>query len=344
MSAASKLTLYSDDTQAWGLIEADALLTLAKLPDACVDAVVTDPPYGIEIAAWDGPAIRQAVRRKGERLSNGEAFERWTTRWATEASRVLKPGGHAVIFGSPRVFHRLVSGVEAGGLEVRDQLLWLYGTGVPKSRKLVGGLGTVLKPSYEPILIARKPLQDTTLRNLEKWGTGALNIEAARITSSDKPAGFWPANVALSHSPGCQPGACKPDCPLPLIDQERAARPPSRLFYCAKASRAEREAGCEQLPRNSVQLYTGKRHSPRLRHNPHPTVKPLELMRWLIRLTCPPNGLVLDAFAGSGSTGVAAVLEDRMFLGLEREAAYVDIACARLTHWAAIAAREEVLP
>ena len=305
---------------------------------------MTDPPYGIEIAAWDGPAIRQAVRRQGERLSDGEAFERWTTGWATEAARVLKPGGHAVIFGSPRVFHRLVSGVEAGGLEVRDQLLWLYGTGVPKARCLPGGLATTLKPAYEPILLARAPFTGSTPNNLSAWGTGALNIEAARITSSGEPAGFWPANVALSHSPGCRTGACQPDCPLPLIDQERTLRQPSRLLYCAKASRAEREAGCEQLPQRSVQLYTGKRHSPRLRHNPHPTVKPLELMRWLVRLVTPPGGLVLDPFTGSGTTGIAAVMEDRMFLGLEREAAYVDIACARLTHWAAIAAQEEVLP
>ncbi len=336
----TKLALYQDDTQAWGLIEADALLTLAHLPDACVDALVTDPPYGIEIAAWDGPAIRQAVRRKGERLSAGEAFERWTTRWATECCRVLKPGGHAVIFGSPRVFHRLVSGVEAGGLEVRDQLLWLYGTGVPKSRQLGKGLSTSLKPGYEPILLARKPLQGTTLRNLDEWGTGALNIDAARIGEER----YWPANIALSHAPSCTQFGCSDGCPVGQLDSTRPDLLPSRLFFCAKASRAEREAGCEQLPPSSVPIYTGKRHSPRLRHNPHPTVKPIELMRWLVRLVTPPNGLVLDPFTGSGTTGIAAVMENRMFLGLEREAPFVDVACARLTHWAAIAAQRKELP
>jgi site-specific DNA-methyltransferase (adenine-specific) len=115
---------------------------------------------------------------------------------------------------------------------------------------------------------------------------------------------------------------------------------PSRLFYCAKTSRAEREAGCEQLPKRSVQLYTGKHHPPRLIHNIHPTVKPLALMRWLVRLITPPDGLVLDPFAGSGSTGIAAVMEDRIFLGIEREGDYVDVACARLTHWAHKAMRE----
>ena len=92
----------------------------------------------------------------------GEAFERWTRAWAAEAMRVLKPGGHLLAFGAPRTFHRLVSGIEDAGLEVRDQLLWLYAQGIPKSRRLPGGLGTALKPAYEPILLARKPLEGTT--------------------------------------------------------------------------------------------------------------------------------------------------------------------------------------
>ncbi len=90
------------------------------------------------------------------RLAAPEAFERWTATWAAEAARVLKPGAHAAIFGAPRTFHRLVSGVEDSGLQVRDQLLWIYAQGMPKSGRLPGGLGTTLKPAYEPILLARK--------------------------------------------------------------------------------------------------------------------------------------------------------------------------------------------
>ena len=320
----TKLALYEDATEAWGLIEADALMLLAKLPDACVDVIVTDPPYGIAIggAAWDGTDIRRAG---SEGVGKAEAFERWTRVWATEARRVLKPGGYLVAFGAPRTVHRLVSGIEDAGLEVRDQLLWLNGQGVPKSRRWPGGLGTALKPAYEPIMLARAPLSGTTPDNLGAWGTGALNIDAARIG----PQGYWPTNVALSHGP---------DCPIELLD--RPDNGPSRLFYCAKATRLEREAGCAQLPQESVQLYTGKRNSPRLRRNTHPCVKPLALMRWLVRLACPPGGLVLDPFCGSGSTGAAAVLEGRQFLGVEREGAYVDIACARLAHWAQQAPRE----
>jgi site-specific DNA-methyltransferase (adenine-specific) len=334
MSTARKLAVYEDDTERWRLLESDALLALAKLPDACVDAIVTDPPYGIEITgeAWDGAAIRQAAG--GERLSDGEAFERWTLCWGTEARRVLKHGGHAVFFGAPRTCHRLACGIEDAGLEVRDRLLWLYAQGLPKSRRLPGGLGTALKPAYEPILLARKPLDGRTIDNLGKFGTGALNIDAARVTGSGEPEGFWPANVTLSHAPDCREGACQPDCPAALIDRGRTLRPVSRLFYCAKTSRREREAGCEQLPARLTALYTGRSRAPRVVRNIHPTVKPLKLMRWLVRLVTPPGGIVLDPFTGSGSTGAAAVLEDRRFLGIEREPDYVDIACARITHWA----------
>jgi DNA modification methylase len=314
----TKPVLYEDDTRTWHLLEADALLALAKLPDACVDAIVTDPPYGIGIGgeSWDGADIRHAA---GESLGPAEAFERWTRVWATEVRRVLKPGGYLLAFGAPRTFHRLVAGVEDSGLEVRDQLLWLYGTGIPKSQGLPGGLGTALKPAYEPILLARAPLAGTTPQNLTAWGTGALNIEAARVG----PQRYWPANMALSHAP---------ECPVELLDRPGTGL--SRLFHCTKTSRAEREAGCEQLPKRLAPLYTGRSRQPRVLRNIHPTVKPLELMRWLVKLVTPPGGVVLDPFAGSGSTGAAAVLEGRQFLGIESEGAYVDIACARLTHWA----------
>jgi DNA modification methylase len=321
----SKLAAYSDTTGRWGLVEGDALLTLAKLPEACVDAVVTDPPYGIGFhgEAWDGADLRRGA---SERVSEGAAFASWTRRWACECLRVLKPGGHLIAFGSPRTFHRLTTGIEEADLEVRDTLLWLHAQGTPKTRKLADGRATQLKPAYEPILLARKPLGGTTRRNLDTWGTGALNI--ASVHSGD----YWPAPLALSHASGCTPEACSDDCPAGLIDRMRPSLRPSRLFFCAKANKAEREAGCDALPLRDDRLYS--RPSPRLRRNIHPTVKPVALMRWLVRLAVPQDGLVLDPFAGSATTGAAAMLEGRRFLGIEREGNYVDIACARLTHWA----------
>jgi site-specific DNA-methyltransferase (adenine-specific) len=321
--------LYEDATETWGVAEADSLLLLAKLPSDSVDAIVTDPPYGIAFhdEAWDGADIYAAME-DGVPRSRGQAFERWTGRWAAECQRVLKPGGHLLAFSAPRQFHRLVCGVEDAGLEVRDQLLWLNAQGIPKSRRLTGGMGTTLKPAYEPILLARKPFDGRVLDTVDAFGTGALNIDATRIASERRPVGYWPANLVTPHAPECTADSCAPDCPIPSLPA-----PMGRLLFCAKATRREREAGCDELPERAVQVYTGKHHPPRLVRNTHPTVKPVELMRWLVRLVTPPGGLVLDPFAGSGTTGIAALLEGRMFLGIEREGAYVDIACARLTHW-----------
>jgi DNA modification methylase len=326
--SAGKLTLYEDATRTWRLIEADALMLLAKLPASSVDCVITDPPYGIQFhgEAWDGADIYRTAHKDGERLRDGEAFSRWTSQWAAECRRVLKPGGHLLAFGAPRTFHRLASGVEDAGLQIRDVLMWVYAQGAPKARKLPGGQASLLKPAYEPILLARKPLQGTTPRNLKAWGTGALNTEASRVN------GYWPAHLALSHAPGCTKARCTKECPAGLLDVAHPELRPSRLFFCAKASKQEREAGCDELPLRSDVLYS--RPAVRLRRNVHPTVKPVALMRWLVALVTPPGGVVLDPFAGSASTGIAAVMEDRVFLGIEREPKYIDIACARLAHWA----------
>jgi DNA modification methylase len=314
--------LYEDDTNAWRLVEADAMATLARLPENSVDCVVTDPPYGIGFhgEAWDGAG------KAGRQLAGGEAFAAWARTWVAECRRVLKPGGHLIAFGAPRTFHRLTTGVEDSGLEVRDVLMWVHAQGTPKARKLPGGLAAMLRPAYEPILLARKPLAGTTPLNIETWGTGALNIEASRVD------GYWPAHLALSHAPDCTDDGCTSQCPAGLLDAAHPALRPSRMFFCAKASKGEREAGCDELPLQSDLLYA--RPAERLRRNIHPTVKPLALMRWLVALVTPPGGVVLDPFTGSATTGIAAVMEDRLFVGIEREAKYIDIACARLTHWA----------
>ncbi|MGH2852715.1 MAG: DNA-methyltransferase [Solirubrobacteraceae bacterium] len=337
MSAARGRPVMYGDAVRWLLLRANSLELLPELPVSALEAVVTDPPYGIGFGgeAWDGGALTDAM-----------SFQRWTTAWASAALGALKPGGWLAAFGTPRTFHRLVAGVEDAGFEVRDQLLWLYAQGVPKSPPRSDGLGSTLKPAYEPVLLARKPLGETTLdANLARHGTGALQIDAARVARREGGRGFWPANIALSHSPRCRRGRCQPDCPVALIDTEpRPGREVSRLFFASKASRQEREAGCEALPLREVAIFPRGPGAVRVVRNAHPTVKPLALMRWLTRLLCPPGGTVLDPFAGSGSTGAACVLEGRRFVGIERDGRYVPIACARLTHWAASAAQEEVLP
>jgi site-specific DNA-methyltransferase (adenine-specific) len=305
------MTLSRDTpNERWQVRRGDAFKLLQEIPPRSVDAVVTDPPYGIGLrsAPWDAVS----------------SYESWAERWASECARVLKPGGHLLAFGAPRMVHRLAIGLEAGGLELRDQLIWLYGSGVPKSRSY-GGRASCLKPGYEPILMARAALAESVTSTDEEFGTGLLEVDAARLAG-----GRWPCNVALSHTTSCGPAGCTRACPAGMLDRSTPRSRPSRFYYCAKASRAEREAGCNHLPRRSVAVYGSRTRRPR--QNTHPTVKPVALMRWLVRLGCPPSGLVLDPFAGSGSTGIACLAEGRRFIGLEREREYAAIARARLGH------------
>ena len=319
------------------LLRGDCLEVMATLEARSVDAVVTDPPYGIAFKRndWDSKAIREAAGRSREGyLSSAEAFGVWATLWAQECRRVMKPGAFLVAFGSPRTYHRLASGIEDAGLEVRDTLMWLYGSGMSKSHRYPGGRGTTLKPAFEPIVLARRPLDGATAETIARHGTGAMNVEDARIN------GRLPANVVMSHGPDCEEGACAEECPVALADQSAAENVadtsivrPSRIFYCSKASRREREAGCEGLPAGTLDLFPNAGSGSPSR-NPHPTVKPLALMRWLVALVCPPGGLLLDPTCGSGSTGCAAAAEGRAFIGIEKEDPFVEIAAARIAHHA----------
>lgn len=331
--------LYGD-LRHWGLIEADALSLLQLLPDASIDAVVTDPPYALAFGGknWDGAGDNRY-------LSDPDGFQAFTETWAHEVKRVLKPGGYVAAFCAPRTFHRLVAGAEEAGLEVRDQLMWMFASGMPKSRRIPGGLATALKPAYEPILLARAPLAGdshgkrmTVSENLDAHGSGAMNIRATRVPRRDgSQSGYWPSHVVLSHRDDCRGGRCHRECPVPRIDSlcPQGKQALSRLFYAAKASREERDAGCEGLPAVDAPVFTGKATRPR--RNSHSTVKPIDLMRWIIRLVVPSGGVVLDPFTGSGSTGCAAVLENRQFVGIEREVEYLPIARARLAHWTELA-------
>ncbi len=332
----SRLSAVGGVDRSWQLLQGDSLTLLPELPPESVDSVICDPPYAINLQgrAWDGRTIRDsaAATSTRRRLTPNQAFQEWATSWASACMELLKPGGHLLAFGSPRTYHRLAAGIEDAGLEIRDTLMWAYASGMPKSRRLPAGRGTTLKPAWEPILLARKKPLATIQQTLRRYGTGALNIDACRIGER------WPANVLLTHHERCTPEKCARGCAVVQADQSdrrtQATAPPSRLFFCAKVSRQEREAGCEHLPGLELDLFPNAQdHPPAKARNPHPTVKPIELMRWLVRLASPAHGLVLDPFCGSGTTGIAARLEDRLFLGIEQEPAYIQIARARITHW-----------
>jgi len=325
------------------LLQGDCVEVLKELEPMSVGAVVCDPPYAIgwQGERWDSGAIREAAARHGHgRLSKPEAFEAWCGIWGSEALRVMKPGAFLLAFGSPRTHHRLAAGLEDAGLEIRDTVIWLHSRGISKSRHYAGGRATTLKPAIEPIVVARRPNEGTTEETIGRHGTGALNVEDCRVE------GRHPANAVVTHDEGCTAEACAPSCAAALLDAAAEGGEggvgtqlrPTRFLYCPKPTRTERDAGCEEFPEQAFNLLpsTGKSRPTR---NPHPTLKPIELMRWLVRLACPAGDLVLDPFMGSGTTGVAAALERRRFCGIEKEEGFVEIARARIDHWASGAGR-----
>lgn len=280
------------------------------------DAIVTDPPYHLT------KSRRAATGFVGARWDGGSvAFDVETWRAAND---VLKPGAYLVAFGSPRTFHRLTVAIEDAGFEIRDTIMWIYGSGFPKSLNLRGrheGRGTALKPAFEPIVIARKPIAEATIAaNVVVHGTGAMNIEACSIppqgSESRRYIKQWDRTRTV---PAPSVALTSPVRPVDLRNFARSARWPAnvvltdveetwgRYFYVTKASKDDRGPA-----------------------NPHPTVKPVDLVRYLTRLVTPPGGTVFDPFAGSGSTGVAAIQEGFGFAGAEMMSDYIEVARRRI--------------
>ncbi len=328
----------------------DCLEVMAGMEAGSVDAVVTDPPYGLAFM--------------GKHWDHGiPGVDFWT-----EALDVMKPSAYLLAFGGTRTWHRLACAIEDAGFEIRDTLMWLYGSGFPKGR-------ACLKPAWEPVILARKPgpmrelgIEECRIETGDNLNGGAYSggerpsFHAAphgRLQPSDytPPAGRWPANVILDEAAAAmvdgQTGnrlgyatqrhltdasdksvfgvSASPDRESVAFNDSGGA---SRFFYCPKASRAERNAGLEGMPERYTARdngYSDKLSDTKLpRANHHPTVKPLSLMRWLVRLVAREGDLVLDPFTGSGTTGVACVEEGRDFIGIERESEYVEIARRRI--------------
>ena len=375
------------------LLNGDCIEEMQKLIDdgVQVDSIVTDPPYHLQSIVdrygkegsapakdRDGLYQRQARGFMGKEWDGGDiAFRKET--WEL-ALKLLKPGGHLLAFSASRNYHRIAVAIEDAGFEIRDQIMWIYGSGFPKSLNLGDGWGTALKPAHEPIVMARKPVAEKTVAdNVLKHGTGGINIDGCRVGKeileeqiagrsnkigtferkdmiTPKREGRFPANIMHDGSDVVQdifPNSkgssgngnakvgetSKGAIPLrrgeaPLYNDEGSA---SRYFYCPKTSKSERNQGLFEFD-DKQYSHDGRKKSienPYQRNksiskNSHPTVKPVELMKYLCRLVTPKGGTVLDPFMGSGSTGVAAKDEGFNFIGIEREKEYFKISEQRI--------------
>ena len=401
------MKLYSSDEN-YKLYNGNMLDMMEVIEPNSIDAIVTDPPYELNFMnkGWD---------------NSGIAFQKETWKKCYDA---LKSGGHMLVFGGSRTFHRIACAIEDAGFEIRDTIMWLYGSGFPKSMniglaidkrngvesKVIGigksgkeethtsslnlvkggfggefeikkaqneweGWGTQLKPSYEPIIVCRKPCENSIVDNVMKYGVGGINIDECRIpleNGEDNSCGRFPANTILTYDDSDFDEVCsgfpntkssggsgeaskkstlgnfeggwgkEKDCShLGGLGDEGSA---SRYFYCAKASKRDRNEGLEEfedyvLPKNgSGKRFTvgGSKEVSLPRKNIHPTVKPTSLMQYLVRLISPKGATILDCFNGSGSTGKAVMYEnaDRnanyKYVGIELTEEYLPIAKARI--------------
>lgn len=417
------------------ILQGDNRETMKTLADNSIDAIITDPPYGIDFLgkSWD---------------ANTGALETYQ-----ECLRVLKPGGYILAFSAARTYHHLAITLEQAGFEIRDQIMWIYSSGFPKSQdigkqfdkkagkkdpnygttkysitstekedgqskyskcKLCGkgmngdtsndcsndpcglkytyqteegkqwsGWGTALKPAHEPIALARKPTKLSFADNSKEYGLGGLNIDATRIETTDKIQSHFNRNSGAPEFAGEEKNIVEVDLTISNkgrfpsnVIGEILQEDYQKYFYCPKVNRKERHIGydtnntaTESTMLNDMGGYyideqgnetkvngkniwlpqTGNIYIHGLKEeyrkwceannitsnvgNNHPTVKPVELMKYLIKLITPPNSVVLDPFNGSGSTGMAAVELGHTYIGCELDPAYVEIASKRIEAW-----------
>lgn len=471
------------------LFNGDSVEVLRQLPDNSVDSVVCDPPYGLSKEPDMAEVMRHWLAGDDYKHKGGgfmgkswDSFVPGPAIWR-ECLRVLKPGGHLLAFFGSRTYDMGTLAIRLAGFEIRDQIMWIYGSGFPKSldvskaidkqdasnskrekqliftkfirdneisaafineitqtnmgshyttsasqpsiatrehfeklrpflklevsvemekmvderseesmnmknRDVIGsdtkarstagnsalpicgegetvyktwditapatdeakqweGWGTALKPAHEPICVARKPLAGTVAANVLAHGTGGVNIDGCRIEGRER------TDYGLVNSRRTQGSTYSTPSDSADFDSTKGRWPAnfvhdglseewSRYFYCAKASKADRNyglSGDDHAPADLVDRQEGSAgmDNPRAgagrtsgSKNPHPTVKPIALMEWLVRLVTPPGGVVLDPFMGSGSTGIAAVKQGFKFVGCELSEDYFKVAQERI--------------
>lgn len=327
------------------VIEGDCFNVMKEMESNSIDFIVTDPPYGLSFMNknWD------------KVLPNINIWK--------ETLRICKPGAFMACFGGTRTFHRLTCLIEDSGWEIRDCIMWLQGQGFPKSKGC-------LKPAWEPIILARKRgpnprlnIDDSRIKTDESLISPTGKYQTTFFLNEyegQEKNGRWPANLILDEESAemldeqtgitksssnkrnnkpsenkCMSGSNTGHISYGHNDSGGA----SRFFYCAKASSRERNEGLEGIPlKNSIYSKNAKNgegiriSNSKIPHqNNHPTVKPISLMRYIIKLLSPPNDpLLLDPFCGSGSTLIAAKELGIRSIGIEMNPEYCEIANKRL--------------
>ena len=346
------------------IVNEDCIKHLKTIEDNYFDSVVTDPPYHLQSIVKRYTTGKKNVYGEDgsfQRLTSGFMGQKWdggdiafTTELWKEVYRTLKPGGYLLSFAASRNYHRMAVAIEDSGFEIRDQIMWIYGSGFPKSlnigkaldkkqgnkRKVIGstnqqdirsgnyvqgpqdridvpitkgdseweGWGTALKPAHEPICMARKQISEKSIvDNVLKHGTGAINIDGCRVTTDENISNhsrsaesavskgiFGDSKEQETHqTQGQELGRFPANLIHDGLEEDWA-----RFFYCPKANKKEKG------------------------DSNHPTVKPVELMRYLVKLVTPKKGIVLDPFAGTGTTGEACILENKKYYLIEAEPSY----------------------
>ena len=353
-SQAPRIEPHHIRSEVSSVVVGDALAVLRDLATDSFDAVVTDPPYSIGLTRNDSS--------RGRHWDNSRiAFDR---EFWSEVGRVVRPGGNVVAFGHSRTFARMSVAMEDSGLTVVDTLAWIHGQGYAAGYRgleselerierkdlasTYAGWGNMLRPAFEPIALMRNLKRGDSLPEaIASGGTGGLNTDATHIEAgtenrsrppgrvaptavwrierpgrvkSAPPPGRRPSNVLVQHEPNCSVNTgCTPTCPAQII----------------------REQGLATRGRNqdARRFYQGFLHHPKAPASERPivngvsaaSVKPLGVMDWIVALTCQPGQLILDPFAGTGTTLLACARAGVRSLGIEAEEAYLPLIQAKVS-------------
>lgn len=275
----------------YSILTGNSQKVLSSFDENTFHSCITDPPYGMSIAGeeWDHSVPSVNI-------------------WS-EVYRTLRPGAFCLSFCSPELYHRLACNVEDAGFIIKDQIMWMVTTKMPKFNRL--------KPAHEPIVVAQKPYDESLKSNFEKWGCGLIDTENTRVPWDKEPPKGWVAQGAKRRTFGKDGKTTGSGSEYGTIDANPAGRYPSNIigevqsehqkyFYAPRVTRKEKGD-----------------------YNDHPTVKPISLMEYLIKIYSPLNSKVLDPFCGSGSTGVAAIKQGRNFVGIDLSEHYSEIASRR---------------